>query len=200
MDDKLRTRKPGTTGANRRRPVFRTSHMRLLLITAAMCACYTFFVHLPARKEFQEIKRELASVERELTEASMLPSKLADAVSRRDAAREYIANWKDASPDAAQAASFGAIIAQIVSGAGARTDRLQPQTEIEFESLDLVPITLEFDGYFHQACDVLSKLEARTECIWIDELLLENREEQSSPRLHCLVKLAVFADKLKNSD
>jgi hypothetical protein len=142
----------------------------------------------------------LDSVELELAEADTLPLRLADAIRRRDEAREYIDDWKGVSPRAADAASFGAVIAQIVSEAGAKTDRLVPQSEIPFESLGQVPITFEFDGFFHQAFEVLSQLESRDESIWIDEFALEKRDEQSIPRLHCLMKLAVFTDKSKNSD
>lgn len=183
-----------------RQTMLRRSNLRLLIVTAVTCACYIYFVHLPGRTTRQSIQAELDGVELELAEANTLPFRLADTIQRRDAARKYIADWKRVSPSSSEVGSFGAVIAQIVAEAGAKTDHVSPESEIPFEAIGQTPITVEFDGYFHQVCEVLSELESRDECIWIDEVLMESNDEQSNPRLHCLMKLAVFTDKSEISD
>ncbi len=172
----------------------------MLILVAAVCACYAYFVHLPAREEYANLKSELDEVERELAEANSLPSRLADARRLRDETLSFIQDWKEVTPSSSEAGSFGAVIAQLVTSSGARMDRMLPVGEIPYESMVQVPITIEFDGYFDQLFRVLSQLEAREESIWIDELIVAKQEEQSSPRLHCMIKLAVFADKSEISD
>ncbi len=176
------------------------SNVRMLIVTVATCACYIYFVHQPARKSRDAVQAELDAVQLELADANTLPFRLASAIERRDAAREYVANWRHASPSSARAASFGAVVAQIIADAGAQTDRLNPENEVQFEAIGQVPITVEFDAYFGQACEVIAQLEQREECIWIDELQLDVREAQSNPRLHCMLRLGVFTDNSKNSD
>lgn len=182
------------------RKTLRTTNIRLLIVTAAMCACYAYFVHLPGRERFQELKAQLDAAEWELAESNNLPDRLVDARRRYQDVTKYIHDWKEAAPQASEAASFGAVIAQLVTSTGAQTDRLLPQGEVSFESLGQVPISCEFHGYFSEVFDVLAQLESRPESMWIDEFMVEKQDEQSNPRLHCMIKLAVFTDKLKNSD
>lgn len=163
------------------------------LLLGGGAVAYVFFVFMPMQTKTVVLQDELSSQRKFVEQSVTLAANMAAIEKELNAAREFAAAWREASPKAAQLApTFGAIT-RAAADAGVEVLHFDPQPVATMETLTRAPLTLSCSGKFREICYFLELLESQPQTIWIENMLLSGGDAASGA-MTCELTLVVFAD------
>jgi Tfp pilus assembly protein PilO len=165
----------------------------------ALTVGYALFFYLPGKRAMEQLTVELQSKRAAIARGEQTALQLQDANQELRLAREYIATWRQRTASGAGSASIFGQLSAVAKDAGATTTRFEPSATVDMDCLRKLPLTLGCTGSFEQVFALLHGLEGLPRYVWVDELRLE-RKREGDKDLQCELKLAIFADKTKNSN
>lgn len=174
---------------------------RSLLITALLAGgsvAYVFFVFLPGQKAIGQLRRELDTKQQFIIDADRLAHAVQLAQRDLDSAEQFTTRWREAAPEESQlAAMLGRITAE-AEAVGVSIRRLDQRDITRFESIEQVPVLLECQGDFRQVFELIRRLEAMPQDVWLSRLRIEQLG-QDSEKVSAELVLEIFADNPDNS-
>ena len=172
------------------------------MVTTALAAGalgYAYLVFLPAQQAIGRLRDQRDREQRFIATASKMTSEIEEARHEIERAREFAANWEAVAADETQIATLFAKISDHARQAGTTTLKFEPQRAVRFDSVQKAPIVLGSQGSFRQIFDLLARLEALPQTIWVENLRLE-AEGPDSELVKSELTLEVFADNRENSN
>lgn len=166
---------------------------------AGVTVAYITLWYLPGRKAMSEMRLELAIKQQTVAGGKQVEEELRQSHKRLEHAQAYVARWSDRVASRTSGAPVFGQMNAVARAAGATTTRFEPAPVVEFDALRQLPLTMACSGSFSQIYQLLKSLEDLPRLVWIEDLRLE-RKAESDKELRCELKLAVFVDKLQNSN
>lgn len=178
------------------------SRRNSLLVTlplVALAAAYFWFMFLPAKRAVAAMRLDLEQKHTYLASASTTLAKIKQVQQERAKTQEYIKRWRGISASSAETAMLFGQIASTIEGSGVVTTQFTPEPPTRYEQVTRVPVRIDFEGTFSQACAVLESLEKLSERVWINDVNFET-DGKDGGLLRCEVSLAVFANNSGKND
>ncbi|HEV2972178.1 MAG TPA: type 4a pilus biogenesis protein PilO [Pirellulales bacterium] len=166
---------------------------------AAATVLYLLVSFFPTARAIKSLRDEIRNDESYITHATSLTIALAQNQSELERTREYTTSSRQRLPTHG---TFSALLGRITKQAdvaGAGTTRIEPQPEVELDTLRVVPVVFAAKGSFVEICRLLAGLEGLPERMWLDDVRFEALRE-TGQKMKCEMRLVVFAGKSENSD
>jgi Tfp pilus assembly protein PilO len=160
---------------------------------------YLLVSFFPTARAIKSLREEIRSDESYIAQATSLTIALAQDQSELERTREYTTNSRQRLPAHGRISAFLGRITKQADVAGAGTTRIEPQPEVELETLRVVPVVFAANGSFVEISRLLAGLEGLPERIWIEDLRLEGAREIGQ-KMKCELRLVVFAGNSEISD
>jgi Tfp pilus assembly protein PilO len=160
---------------------------------------YLLFSFLPTARAIKELRDEIRSDEIYITQASSLTVALAQTQTELERTREYTTHWRQRLPTHGTFSAFLGRITKQADVAGAGTTRIEPQPEVELDTLRVVPVVFAAKGSFVEISRLLAGLEGLPERIWLEDVRLAATRE-AGQKMKCELRLVVFAGNSEISD
>ena len=164
----------------------------------ALSLAFVFWFYRPTQSQIHEMRAELEEKQTILAAALSLPVKLEQTNRELAETRAFVAAWRLAAPEHKLAEVCGEL-AGLVTAAGAKATKLEPEPAVHYHYLTRVPLTLACEGTFPQIYHVLRRLEQMPQSIWIEDLRL-TRDSKNATTVSCVLKLAIFSGQSNPAD
>jgi Tfp pilus assembly protein PilO len=183
-----------------------TLGVTLLLGGGAMV--YAFAIFLPTQRSTALLQAEIDANQDFIHRAETTAGTLAAVEQQLQAARGFAQDWHASAPQAAHLAPMLGAITRCATEAGVMGLHFDPRPAQPLAAVSRVPLVLACDGTYEQIFELLRKLEALPQSIWIEDLRMGNAaaseaaasESENEQSVHCELTLVVFADNRKESD
>jgi Tfp pilus assembly protein PilO len=185
-----------------------TLGVTLLLGGGAMA--YAFAVFLPTQRSTALLQAEIDANQDYIHQAESTTGAFAAVEQQLRDARGFAHQWQASAPQAAHLAPMLGAITRCATEARVTGLQFDPRPAQPLAAISRVPLVLACDGAYEQIFQLLRKLEALPQTVWIDDLRIAvasdgnaaaasgAREDKQS--VHCELTLVVFADNRKESD
>jgi Tfp pilus assembly protein PilO len=151
---------------------------------------FVFWFYRPTQSQIRDMQAELAEKQTALDAAGSLPAQLERANHELAETRVFVTAWRQTTSDHKLAEVCGDL-AGLVTAAGAKTTKLEPEPAVRYHYLTKVPLTLACEGTFPQIYGLLHQLEQMPQTVWIEDLRI-TREGKTAATVSCVFKLAIF--------
>jgi len=179
------------------------------IIVASIAMVYVFLFFLPGQKAIGELRGELSSKRKYVSQSKQTTSAVNDADRSLELARQFAQEFLSSNSSEDDSASF----TEAASESDVSIVRLDPQADVQMETISRSTINIECEGTFASIFELIQRLEEMPTIVWVSELNLEpvTRTEIGSEKdshlvsenneiVRALVTLNTFADKAEISD
>ena len=168
-----------------------TEHTATIALTLAVVCLFVLFVHVPQRRQLDQLKQERAAQNEKLQEAQKKCSGLAPLHDRVKALRKAMAHFNQRLPDRSELGEFLKEIVASMKLAQLQSQEIRPQSPISTDRYSKMPIHLSFKGSFRDVCLFLHSIETMTRLTRLEELTI-TAEDESSTRIKANMVLNIY--------
>ena len=168
-------------------------------LLAGSSLAYVGFIFLPGQNAVAESRAELREQQMFIVQSERLSMQIKEAQEKLNEANQYGVDWRArARTERGISALFGDITKEAAE-AKIVLRRFDPQPSEKLNVVFRLPISVAYEGTFHQIYDFVKRIEALPDSIWVTDLQLR-KERENSDILHAEMELTVFADNFSNSE
>jgi Tfp pilus assembly protein PilO len=179
----------------------KSSKPKTWLITAllaSLAVAYIVFLFLPGQQSIFHLQAQVQERRQHILQAESLVGPIAQAREQLAATREVSLDWQADAPTQSEMVTHLAILTQQAEAAGVKIERLDPLPTMALHLVAQQNVTLQFNGGFPAAFDLLRRLESLPGTIWVRNLRLST--DASSESLRGELTLTIFVDRSENTD
>jgi Tfp pilus assembly protein PilO len=180
-------------------PGRKSRSMIVTVVLAVASIGYVFFVFLPGQKAIGQWRRELTTKQQYIIDSDRLSHAMQQVHSDFQAAERYSAKWREAAPGEPELAALLGRLTTEAAQAEVAIVRLDRRELLRLETIWHVPVVLECRGRFDQVFELVRRLEAMPQELWITELKL-TRSSEDAQTVHAELVVTIFADNSEISD
>ncbi len=165
----------------------------VILPLAGLALVYLFVFFLPGQQRIRQLRETLTQGQDFLAETTYVLPALKATSGRLVELHRVCRAWEQCTPDDDQLASLFGRINLLARNARATTNRFDPQTATDFESVRQIPVEMQCTGTYAQLVALLRGLETMAEPVWVDSVDLQPASEDGQI-IQCELNLVVFTD------
>lgn len=160
---------------------------------------YAWFIYLPGHRAIAETRERIVQQQQFNDKAKTLDLAMAEAEKQIVEVRKFAAEVRSKLAVEDGLAPFYARLTQEAKDLKIKIVRFEPQPVETFETLAQVPLQMGLEGEFPQIHELLARIEASPDLVWVHTLNI-TRPKGDSGIVSCEVKLAIFANRSGKSD
>src|SRR5437764_6815604 len=164
----------------------------------AVSLAFVFWFYRPTQTQIRDMQAELQENEATVAAATSLPADIERTNRELATTRAFVSAWRQTATGRKLAAVCGDL-AGLITAAGAKATKLEPEPAVRYQYLTKVPLTLACEGTFPQIHRVLHQLEQMPQTIWVEDLRIV-REGKDTATVSCLLKLVIFTGQSNLAD
>jgi Tfp pilus assembly protein PilO len=180
-------------------PGRKSRSMLATVLVAVASIAYVFFVFLPGQKAIGELHRELTKKQQYILDADRLSQAIEQVRHDFESGQAFTSVWCEAAPSEPELAALMGRITEEAKAAETAIVRLDRRTITRQETIWHVSVVLECRGRFEQVFELVRRLEAVPQDVWITDLHLE-RSSEDAELVEAELVLTIFADNSEDSD
>jgi Tfp pilus assembly protein PilO len=172
------------------------------MVTAALAAAavaYVALIFVPGQRAIAKLRAEVGEKQQHVLQADGLTLPIRQAELRLASTREYSTQWHASAPGASDLVGCYSRLADEAKSAGVYVKRLDPQPAVEMQMICQHPLTITFEGTFPQVFDLVRRIEALPQTIWVRDLRV-SAGDGGSETLQAEMSLTIFADRPEIAD
>jgi len=174
------------------KPAFRSRIITILAGAAAVA--YALFVFVPAQQSIADQRRQIQDKQLQISKTDLLAQPLRQLEEQVAETHRFTQSWRQQAPRPNTLSSVFAEVIRQAKETGAEVMSITPQAEQPLETIGLVPVALQAEGSYRSLHELIERLEKMQGTLWVDDLQLEPHAGEGK-RLHCSLKVIIFADR-----
>lgn len=171
----------------------------ITLLLAGVALAYTYFLFLPNQRKITELRDKRRTIQQYVVQSAETAAAIERTRQQIAETSEFVTQWEANSPREEQLAKVYGSLSERCRLAGASLLQLEPEPPRKLDVVWQAPVGMTLEGDFSELFDLLRRIEALPQTIWMPELEF-TPARQGGEALHCELMLAVFAANREKSD
>ena len=136
-------------------------------------AAYVLLLFLPNYRQLNK-QRELIQLQQDFIDKTEgLKGEISELQAQVSQTQDFCQQWLEKAPGDADIPQIHKRVSECVTRSGATVTGFDPQPALTLDTLDRIPLTVRAAGDFSQIHDMLARLEAMPETLWLENLRMQ---------------------------